>query len=166
MFPVNNEGVVTFSQFIVLPGCKQKVQQITSQLSICSLIHNRNPKLFLWPQTDCVVHCWAQFKPRDIHSSKFTRLSRTASVCSEERFLWCRRSNYWRLTTNFILKVSNTEQQVVWRLYSPLALWLLLTTWNDASVPYWSWALCLMFVCRLLNNPIIAAQLSLSPCDV
>lgn len=94
-----NEAAVIFSQFTALPGCKQEVQQINTQLSIWTLIHNRNPKLFHWPQTDCVVHCWARFEPCDIHSSKFTRLSRKGSVCVEERFLWCLLSNYWCLTT-------------------------------------------------------------------
>lgn len=60
-----------------------------------------------------------------------------------------------------LLKLTYPQQQVVGLLYSLHILWLLLTTWNVTTRPYWSWALCVMSVCRLLNNPIIAAQLSL-----
>lgn len=38
---------VSAAMFTALPGCKQEVQQITTQLSIWTLIHMGNPK----PQT-------------------------------------------------------------------------------------------------------------------
>lgn len=67
-----NEATVIFSQIIALPGCKREVHQITTQLSIWTLIHNRNLKLYYRPQTDSVVTCWALFKPHNIHSPGYT----------------------------------------------------------------------------------------------
>lgn len=68
----------------------------------------------------------------------------------------------------FTLQFTNHKQQQVFLgyIYSLPVLWLLLTTSIDGSSLYWSCALCLMFVCWLLNNPIIAAQLLLRPCSV